>query len=294
MNLADVVAVLCVIALSCLGLALWRFQRQCLTLSAQQSAALLALQTKLAEQFAQLGAQLSQHTAHQRDFNAAQLAAGDTLRADFVTLGQQLREQSLDQLAAALGDVIADFNQRIVEQFNLQLRTLSDMVAVNLDLHDKQRNEQMETMHHTRRLAEQVERGTQSFRALLADSAALAGIGEQLTQGLAMIAPRQEELETAARRQELAQQQSADALAALRQQLSDFEAQLAAQGKRALDQSGARAVQNSALQKEAGDNLNKSLAALGKQLAAMQTKLSADLAPIGEQLRRVAELAKRK
>ncbi len=294
MSLADAIAVLTVIVLIGLGLALWRFQRQCLTLSAQQSAALLTLHTQLAQQFVQLSEQFVRHTARQSDFNTAQLAADEALRSDFTALGQELRQQSLAQLAAALGDIIADFNQRIVEQFNLQLRTLSDMVAVNLDLHDKQRNEQMETMHHTRRLAEQVERGTQSFRELLADSAALAGIGEQLRQGLEMITPRQEGLETAAQRQELALQQSAEALAALRQQLGDFEAQLAAQGKRALDQSGARAVQNSALQKEMSDSLNKSLAALGKQLAAVQTKLSADMAPLGELQRRVAELAKRK
>lgn len=294
MSLADAIAVLSLIVLSGLGFALWRFQRQCLTLSAQQSAALLALQTQLTQQLTQLSEQFERHTARQSDLNAAQLAADEALRADFTALGQQLRQQSLEQLAAALGDIIADFNQRIVEQFKLQLRTLSDMVAVNLDLHDKQRNEQMETMHHTRRLAEQVERGTQSFRDLLADSAALAGIGEQLKQGLAMITPRQQALEAAAQRQELALRQCAEALAALRQQLGDFEAQLAAQGKRALDQSGARAVQNSALQKEMSDNLNKSLAALGKQLAAMQTKFGADMAPFGEQLRRIADLAKRK
>lgn len=294
MSLADAIAVLTVIVLIGLGLALWRFQRQCLTLSAQQSAALLTLQTQLTQQFAQLSEQFVRHTARQSDFNAAQQAADDALRADFTTLGQELRQQSLDQLAGALGDVIADFNQRIVEQFNLQLRTLSDMVAVNLDLHDKQRNEQMETMHHTRRLAEQVERGTQSFRELLADGAALAGIGEQLRQGLEMIAPRQDGLETAAQRQEQAMQQSAETLAALRQQLSDFEAQLAAQGKRALEQSAARAMQNSALQKELGDSLNKSLAALGKQLAAVQTKLSADMAPVAQQVRRIADLSKTK
>ncbi|MBJ7313469.1 hypothetical protein ACFOLJ_23750 [Rugamonas sp. CCM 8940] len=287
MSLANAIAVLTMIVLIGLGLALWRFQRQCLTLSAQQSSTLLALQIQLTQQ-------IDRHTSNQHAFNAAQLAAADALRADFLALGEQLSQHSLEQLAAALGEVIADFNQRIVAQFNLQLRTLSDMVAVNLDLHDKQRNEQMETMHHTRRLAEQVERGTQAFRELLADSTALAGIGAQLRQGLEIIGPRQEGLETAAQRQELALQQSAEALAQLRQQLSDFESQLAAQGKRALDQSGARAVQNGALQKEMNDNLNKSLAALGKQLATVQTKLSADMAPIGEQLRRVAELSKRK
>ncbi len=285
MSLADAIAVLTVTVLIGLGLALWRFQRQCLTLSAQQSAALLTLHKQLTEQF-------SQHAARQGEFNAAQLAAADTLRSDFIALGQQLRQHSLEQLAAALGDVIADFNQRIVAQFNLQLRTLSDMVAVNLDLHDKQRNEQMETMHHTRRLAEQVERGTQAFRELLADSAALAGIGEQLRQGLEIVGPRQEGLETAAQRQELALQQSAETLAQLRQQLGDFEAQLAAQNKRALDQSGARALQNGALQKEMSDNLNKSLAALGKQLGGVQAKFSADLAPVAQQLRRIAELGK--
>jgi hypothetical protein len=287
MSLADAIAVLTVIVLIGLGLALWRFQRQCLTLSAQQSSALLALQIQLTQQ-------INHHTGSQDAFNTAQLAAADALRAEFLALGQQLRQHSLEQLAAALGDVIADFNQRIVAQFNLQLRTLSDMVAVNLDLHDKQRNEQMETMHHTRRLAEQVERGTQAFRELLADSTALAGIGEQLRQGLAIIGPRQEGLEMAAQRQELALQQSAETLAQLRQQLSDFEAQLATQSKRALDQSGTRALQNSALQKEMSDNLSKSLAALGKQLAAVQTKLSADVAPIAQQVRRIADSSKAK
>jgi hypothetical protein len=281
MGMEHGIAVLATVALAAFAIGLWQSRRRDHAMLARQSDALSAL-----------GAAVEAHDARQAELNAALLDSQAELRTSLLANAEQQQRQNLVRLEAAFSGIVDDFNGRIVSQFDVQLRALSDMVDRNLILHDKQRIEQMETMHHTRRLVEQIDGATTAFRELVADGAAVASIGTQVQEALDMLGPRQQALDAAIDDQHAALRQAADTIAALRDQLREHCEKLDARSRRALDANAGRTSQANALYKELNDNLGKSMAAVTKQLTAISSRLATDVTPMAQQLRRVAELAK--
>lgn len=204
-----------------------------------------------------------------------------------------------------------------------QLAALQAFVADTGRLLEKHRMQQMETMHHERRSADQIGRSVQEFHALLAQSEELATLAGQVRQALELLGPRQEAL--GASLDDLTQDlgRANDGVAGLHSQLDAALAEFALRSRRPPDGMGQRMGQNSgelqqalqraaeqtrthisdiagkhqqqitAMNKELSEALGKQLAAMQKQLAGMQSKLSTDLAPMAQQIRRVADLSKR-
>jgi hypothetical protein len=200
------------------------------------------------------------------------------------------QQRSLDQLSAALAGVIADFNQRIMGEFDAQLRTLSGVADRTQELYRKQRNEQMEAMHHARRVAERMEQATQDFGKLVADSSTLAALAADVRESLALLGPRQEAIDSGVAQQAQSLQAMADAIADLRAGFDVATEQLLTQSRRAFDSMGQRAAQsNSALNKELNEALAKAMSGMSKQLTTMSSRLTTDMAPMAQQLKRVTE-----
>jgi hypothetical protein len=281
MGMENGIAVLAFIALAAFGLGLWHSRRLEHAVLARQSDAIRALE-----------ASIERHVKQQAELNTSLLDSQANLRTSLLTIAEQHQQQNLGRLEAAFSGIVHDFNERIVGQFEVQLRALSDMVDRNLVLHDKQRIEQMETMHHTRRLVEQIDGATGAFRELVADSTAVASIGAHVREALDVLGPRQEAIDAAIQDQHSALRQAADTLAALREQLREHYEKLDARSKRALDSNAGRTSQANALYKELNDNLGKSMAAVTRQLTAISSRLATDVTPMAQQLRRVADLSK--
>ncbi|MGO4378042.1 hypothetical protein AB4Z19_07215 [Pseudoduganella sp. RAF19] len=195
-------------------------------------------------------------------------------------------QRNMEQLSAALSSVIADFHR----QFDTQLRMLAGLAESSQDLYRKQRNEQMEAMHHARRIASQVDETTGEFARLLADASALTGLAADIRQSLDLLGPRQQAIDSGMAQQALSMQSMADAISDLRAGFDEASEQLIAQSRRAFDTMGQRVAQNgSALNKELNETLIKAMANLQKQLNSITSRMSTDIAPMAQQLKRVSE-----
>jgi DNA repair exonuclease SbcCD ATPase subunit len=188
---------------------------------------------------------------------------------------------------------------------------------------EKHRTQQMETMHHERRSADQIQRSVQEFHALLAQSEGLATLAGQVRQALELLGPRQEAL--AADLVQMTQDlgHTKDSVAALHAQFDGALDEFVLRSRRDLDGVGKRVGQSSselqqamqraaeqtrahisdiagkqqqqmaAMNRELSEALGKPLAAMSKQLTGVQSKLSSELAPMAQQIRRAADLSKR-
>lgn len=226
---------------------------------------------------------------------------------------------AIDTQGKRMALALAESQQRINGQFKQQLATLQAFVTDTGALLEKHRTQQMEAMHHERRSADAIGRSVQAFHALLAQSAELTSLGTQVRQALELLGPRQEALaaDLAALTHDLVR--ANDGVAALHAQLDaaidefvlrsrrqmDGAGQRMGQGtgelQRALEQmrahisdtAGKQQQQTMAMNKELSEALGKPLAAINKQLTGMQSKLTTDLAPMAQQIRRVADQSKR-
>lgn len=194
------------------------------------------------------------------------------------------QQRNLEQLSAALAGVIADFNQRIMVEFDAQLKTLSSMSRSSQELYRMLRNEQMEAMHHNRRIATQMDQSTEEFSKLLADAATLAALAVNVRESLSLLGPRQEAIDGGMQQQAHSVQAMADAISDLRAGFDEACEQLIAQSRRAFDAMGQRTAQsNTALNKELNEVLAKGLAGLSKQVSAL---------PMTQQIRPPARMAR--
>lgn len=266
----------------------------------------------------------AQSHAHAERHHAL-LATSASMAQTLSSFGERLQQQEQHRhaaLMAALDALLADFDQRVNGQFRQHLLTLGDSVSSNSAVLEKHRLQQAEMMHHARREADQMTRTTTEFRALVEQSAALAALCGQVQQALALVGPRQDALDAGIADLRLSAAQASEGIGALHAQSDAALDQFAAQSKRAVDGVGQRVGQNAselqltlqrsaeqirnqvaelagkhqqqmaAMNKELSDTLAKLLAAMNKQLAGMQSKLSTDLAPMAQQIRRVADLSK--
>lgn len=283
------------------------------------SARLDALQERLD---ADTTRQAERHAFHLDARLADRTTAASDLRDALALFAVEQERQNRSSLIAALSGVIADFQTQINSQFRAHLLQLHESVANNVALQDRHRAQQAEMMHHARRNADQMSLASQSFADLVSQSVALAGIGEQLRQSLDLLGPRQDQLtaglngidgrvadactvladvhrESDALADTLAQRNK-QAIDALGQRVSQHANELSQLVQRTAEQSRSLAAeaagkgqqQVAALNKELSDALNKLSGSIGKQLNGFSSKLSNDLAPMAQQVRRVAEQSK--
>jgi hypothetical protein len=222
--------------------------------------------------------------------HAALLKMLTELRASVADAEVRQQQRSLERLSTALAGVIADFNQRIMGEFDAQLRAFSGMAERSQELYRKQRHEQMEAMHHARRVAERMEQATQEFGKLVADSSTLAALAADVRESLGLLGPRQEAIDSGVAQQAQSVQAMAEVIADLRAGFDVATEQLLTQSRRAFDTMGQRSAQsNSALNKELNEALGKAMSGINKQLTAMSSRLTTDMAPMAQQLKRVSE-----
>ncbi|MGO4469319.1 hypothetical protein AB4Z11_27560, partial [Pseudoduganella sp. RAF53_2] len=201
--------------------------------------------------------------------HAALLQLLSELRMAVAQSEERQIQRNMEQLSAALSSVIADFHR----QFDTQLRMLAGLAESSQDLYRKQRNEQMEAMHHARRIASQVDETTGEFARLLADASALTGLAADIRQSLDLLGPRQQAIDSGMAQQALSMQSMADAISDLRAGFDEASEQLIAQSRRAFDTMGQRVAQNgSALNKELNETLIKAMANLQKQLNSITSR----------------------
>lgn len=280
-----------------------------------QQAAAASTNAQLASQLREL-----QHAIAVQDGHFAHLQTSDAQARDaFAAFAIEQKQQNHATLVAALSGVIADFNTRINDQFTAHLAELAQLVSHNASLQDKHRAQQGEMMHHARRSADQMSATLEAFRELVTQSSDLARIGEQVAQALALLGPRQQAIEAVlvTLDEELGlansgigqlQAHSNDildelterirrTLEGLGQRIGQQAVDLGQAMQRAAEQNrshtadtaGKSQQQLAAMNKELGEALNKTLAAITKQLAATSTRLSSDIGPMAQQIKRVAE-----
>jgi hypothetical protein len=202
------------------------------------------------------------HTACLGQF--AQLSAG----LDAAELRQEQRNQ--EQLQAALAGVKTDFHQCLLVQFDAHLAALVNLSRSSGESLRKQREEQMESMHHARRIADKMDGATKVFGALVAENGELLSLAGQVRAALLLLGTRQDALDSDIRRQA----ESVEAMGtSVREMRSGFEQtaeHLLLQTRRGLDTIAQRQSQgNSALQKELNDALGKAVAVMAKQISSM-------------------------
>lgn len=255
--------------------------------------------------------------------SCATLSAVDDMDQSLRRFTAEQQQQNHATLTAALHDVINDFHQRINGQFRQQLTALQEFVADTGTLLQKHRTQHMETMHHERRSADQISRSVQEFHTLLAQSEELATLAAQVRQALELLGPRQAALAADLGHLTHDLARANDSVAGLHTRLDDALDESLLRSRRQVDGAGQRAGQRAselqqamqraaeqtrshiseiagkhqqhmtAINKELSEALGKPLAAMNKQLAGMQSKLNNDLAPMAQQIRRVADLSKR-
>jgi hypothetical protein len=256
-------------------------------------------------------------------FQAGELAAmhadSAATRNALAAMVTDLGQQNHATLTQALAGVVSDFNTRIVKQFDTHLTQLNDTVAGNVALQDKHRALQLDMAHHARRNADQMDQASVAFRALLADSAQIAAIGNRLAEALALLDPRLQTVDAAladlsnalaaaTEAQGVLHEGSGNAIAEqgerTRRQLDSLGRQLAGDIGQSVqrageqtrgqfsDTSGKQQQQLAAMQKELNESLNKAVQALSKQLTTLTARMSNDLGPMAQQIRRVADQAK--
>ncbi len=177
-------------------------------------------------------------------------------------------QRNQQQIADALRDLIADFNDKIMAQFAVHLSHLAALGERHAELAAKHRNEQMEAMHHARRLADRMDSSTDSFGKLVADSGELLALAGQVREALALLGPRQDALDGEILRQAEAVAAMGAALDALRGGFEQAADHLLQQTRRSLDAMAQRQAQgNTALQKELNEALMKAITSINKQLS---------------------------
>lgn len=177
-------------------------------------------------------------------------------------------QRNSEQLADALKDVISDFQHRIVAGFDSQLATLTALAAGTAEQTAKHRNEQMEAMHHARRLADRMDSATRDFGKLVGDNTELLALAGQVRDALSLLGARQDALDGDVRRQAESVQAMESALRELRTGFEQAAENLLQQTRRSLDAMAQRQAQaNGTLQKELNDSLTKALAGISKQQA---------------------------
>lgn len=205
-----------------------------------------------------------------RDVAAGQARDGERRHAELLEMVGELRDvlalaeerqlrRNLEELSTVLAGVVADFN--------VQLNALSATAESSQELYRKQRNEQMEAMHHARRLVAQMDQATEQFGRLAAESSVLASLAGEVRDSLALLGPRQDAIDSGIGQQATSVQAMADAICDLRAGFDEAAEQLIAQSRRAFDTMSQRAAQsNNALNKEINEALAKGMSAISKQL----------------------------
>lgn len=227
--------------------------------------------------------------------SAAQQVQFQALRTAFDNYAEAQLLQNRESLMAALSGVIDDFDTRINGQLRTHLATLNELVAREAQIQEKQRLHVNEMMHHTRRDADQMERTTQAFRALVEQSAALAALGGQVQQALSLLGPRQDQLQTALGQTTADLLTLRESVAGVQARLLDALDDVLIQSRRAIDSTAQRSAQRSGELAQTLQRCAEQTQALSKQLTALGGKLSTDLAPLAplaQQLKRVADLSK--
>ena len=206
-----------------------------------------------------------------------ELANHIELRDAIAALGNTLelsenrqQQRNMEQLTTALHDVIADINQRIVAGFERQLESLATISNRSAQVADRQRSEQMEAMHHARRLADRMDSAVQDFGRLISDNAEWLALAGQVRETLALMASRQEALDAGVARQAGTVEAMIDAVRDLRTNFEQTTENLLQQVRRSLDALAQRQAQgHSALQKDVSDSVAKAMASMNKQLSSM-------------------------
>lgn len=198
------------------------------------------------------------------------LDALNLLRHDVEIAGQRQEQRNLEQLAAALSDVIADFDRRIVVQFNEQLTALTALTDRSAEAGAKQRHEQMEAMHHARRLADRMDAAATDFGKLVAENSEMLALSGQVRETLSLLGARQDALDGDILRQAESLEAMGGAVRDLRAGFEQAIEQMLLQVRRSLDAMAQRQAQgNGALQKDLNDLLNKAIAGMSRQLSAV-------------------------
>ena len=282
----------------------------------------VARHQQLAANIDSLRRQIEAQSRSHAERHHALLATSASMSQALATFNEQQERQTHATLMAALGGLLADFDQRINGQFQQHLTTLGVSVTSNSAVLEKHRLQQAEMMHHARREADQMTRTTTEFRALVEQSAALAALCQQVQQTLDLLGPRHDALDAGIADLRQSATQASEGVGALHAQSDAALDQFVAHSKRAVEGVGQRVGQHvgelqlalqrsaeqarnhaaelagkhqqqmSAMNKELSETLAKLLAAMNKQLTGMQSKLATDLAPMAQQIRRVADLSK--
>jgi hypothetical protein len=193
-------------------------------------------------------------------------AIGERLKAS--ELRQEQR--NIERLTVTLRDVVGDINQRIVGQLELHLESLASILRSTAQMAEKQRNEQMEAMHHARRLADRMDAATREFGKLVANNVDLLALAGQVRDALSLLGTRQDVLDRDILRQADSLNAMCTAVAELRTGSGQAADELLQQIRRALDAAAQRQAQaNLALHKELGDSLGKAIVSMNKQLSSM-------------------------
>lgn len=206
-----------------------------------------------------------------------ELARHIELRDAIAALGNNLelsehrqQQRNLEQFTTALHDVIADINQRIVAGFERQLESLAAIANRSAQVADRQRSEQMEAMHHARRLADRMDNAVQDFGRLIADNAEWVALAGQVRETLALMASRQAALDAGMARQAGTVEAMIDAVGDLRTTFEQTVENLLQQVRRSLDALAQRQAQgHAALQKDVSDSVAKAMVSMNKQLSSM-------------------------
>lgn len=209
--------------------------------------------------------------AHARVADTRQAETMQTLASLRLELAESERRQAQrnqQQIAEALRDLIVDFDDRIMEQFATHLSQLSALSERHVELAAKHRNEQMEAMHHARRLADRIDSSAESFGKLVLDNVELLALAGQVRETLSFLGPRQDALDGEILRQAEAVAGMGTALDALRSGFEQAAENLLQQTRRSLDAMAQRQAQgNTALQKELNEALVKAVTGINKQLS---------------------------
>lgn len=179
-------------------------------------------------------------------------------------------QRNMEQLAGALREVVGDINQRIVCQLESHLEALASILRSTAQMAEMQRNEQMEAMHHARRIADRTDAATREFGKLVADNVDLLAISGQVRDALSLLSTRQDSLDGDILRQTESLETLYVAVGDLRKGSGQAADELLQYIRRALDAAAQRQTQaNTALHKELGDSLGKAIVSMNKQLSSM-------------------------
>jgi len=179
-------------------------------------------------------------------------------------------QRNSEQLEEILRSVMTDFQERISTALDVHVTRLAELAANTADLTGKHRSEQMEAMHHARRLADRMDGATHDFGKLIADNSAMLALAGQVRETLALLGTRQDASDSDVLRQSESINTLVKAVHELRDGFEQAIEAISQQTRRGLDALAQRqALGNSTLQKELNESLTKVVAGLSKQFPAM-------------------------